>query len=187
MPSLVTESPHVIPTEYQLKKTIQAFSEKLDVADQYSAGIAELIYQMGMRLGSGKPIVNVNAFCIQLEKETPKRQWNKSRRSECRTLFRRYWSIKDAQTLLQQANKSASYSDILSVFRLASKKKLTLKDAVSKYEDVKHRHVHLNQFLSEVQGIAGRAGLSLINDYEQEGNVVLVLRRVLKRSKKSSG
>lgn len=167
----------VVPTPALITKTIKSFAEKLDVADQEPAGIAAIIYQMGMRLGRGKPIGNVNTFCTLLVRETPKRQWNAPRRSECRTLIRRYWAIKDTQELLQHANKSAGYYSILSVFRIASKQKLSIEEAVREYQEADNRPMHLHQLLVEVQGIASRADLSLINHYEQGRDIVLILRR----------
>lgn len=163
------------PSLEHMRSTVAQYREEIDKADADPIGIANAIYKIGMKIGRGRAIANVDTVCALLEQHSPQKKWHKSRRSECRTLIRRYWEITEARDELSRANEPASYHSVVSVLRITAKGN-SVKSAVQAFR-AKRARPNLNRLLTRIGETAASAGYSLVEYREVDDNLALTLCR----------
>src|ERR1700726_4598798 len=136
-----------------IRSTVQSFSSEVDKPDEDPVGIANVIYKIGVKIGSGKTLSYVDTVCAEIERHSPKKRWNNVRRSECRTLLRRYWEIPQARELLAGAHENCLYPLVLSILRITSRGH-GVEAVVAKFLDDKKDTTGLSWLLTQVEQAA---------------------------------
>ncbi len=159
-----------------ITSAVQSFSTEIDRSDDDPVGIASVIYHIGMTIGNGKPLSYVDTICAEIERNSPKKKWNKVRRSDCRRLLRRYWEIPRARELLASAGQQVSYHFVLSVLRITSRG-LGVEAAVAEFLDGRSAANDLPWLLTQVEKAASKAGYLILKTQKKGDDVTVYLQK----------